>query len=378
MLLCKLKEIIVQRNDVMKRFLSVLLAVVMIFTAIPLSSSAISDNFVTTYTIGDGIVNIFYSIKNVFDTFIGILGGDKRVQYEDYTEYPCEVPGLEDGFIPQGLCFVENMGMFAISGYMPDDANGNKQFSRIYFVNPDTKERKMFIIDDFTGHAGGIACNGNDLWVSSGGSESSNGKIYHFTLDMFAGESGSSIKYDGYFSVPVKGSVLYCDGEKLWVTEFYNRDNPVNNDHYYGSNHAWSCGYDLPIQVDYSKKEELVPDVILSIPDKVQGMAITADGKVIFSTSYGRRNDSKLYVFESYTEWDSNTVNVFDEDVTIYVSKRKNNVIRFKMPTLMEGLDYYNGKLFIVFESGAQTYSDAKEINKDIWEMDIASVIDKE
>ena len=258
------------------------------------------------------------------------------------------------------------------------DADGNEQFSRIYFVNPETNENKMYIIDGFTGHAGGIACDGNDLWISSGGSASSNGKIYHFTLDMFAGESGSSVNYDGYFSVPVKGSVLYCDGDKLWVTEFYNDDkdsNKVNEDHHYSSNHAWSCGYDLPIQVDYSAKEKLVPNVVLSIPDKVQGMAITDDGEVVFSTSYGRRNNSKMYVFENYTEWNTNTVNVFDNDVTLYVAKKKNRVISFKMPTLMEGIDYYNGSLYIIFESGAKAYADAKEINKDIWEMDIDAII---
>ena len=359
----------------MKKFLSVLLAVVLIFTAIPLSASATNDKFITTYSITDGFVNLFYMVKNAFDTFLSFLDGDKRIDYESYTEYPCEIPGLDDGFIPQGVCFVENMEMFAISGYMPDDADGNAQFSRIYFVNPETDESKMFIIDGFTGHAGGIACNGNDLWISSGGSETTNGKIYHFTIDMFAADSGSAVEYDGYFSVPVKGSVLYCDGNKLWVTEFYNSDNKVNDSHHYGSNHAWSCGYDLPVKVDYSAKEKVAPDVILSVPDKVQGMAITADGEVVFSTSYGRRNDSKMYIYEKYTEWDTNTVNVFDNDVTLYVSKKKNRVLSFKMPTLMEGLDYHNGKLYIIFESGAQTYADAKEVNKDIWEMDIDSLI---
>ena len=41
----------------------------------------------------------------------------------------------------------------------------------------------------------------------------------------------------------------------------------------------------------------------------------------------------------------------------------------------MEGLDYHDGKLYVIFESGAKTYSDAKEINKDIWKMDIDSII---
>ena len=362
----------------MKKVLSILLAVIMILGVLPLSAFASTNNLVTTQTFGGGITNIFYAVKNVIDNIFGILGGDKRVNFENYTEMPFEVPGLEDGFIPQGICYVEELGMFAISGYMPNDEAGNKQNSRIYLVNPDTNKSKMFIIDKFTGHAGGIASNGKDIWVSSGGSSTTNGKIYHFTTDMFSGESGSSVKYDGYFSVPVKGSVLYCDDNKLWVCEFYNNDkdsNKVNKEHHYGSNHAWACGYDLPLDVDYSAKETKVPDVVLSIPDKVQGMSITADGEVIFSTSYGRRNNSKMHIFDPYTEWDTKTVNVFDTNVTLYVAKKKNRVIRFKMPTLMEGIDYHDGKLYIIYESGAKTYSDAKEINKDVWEMDIDSII---
>lgn len=353
----------------MKKFISIILVLAMTYSIFTVPASALN--------VGDSITNIFYYIKNTFDDILGFLGGDKRVDVENYTEYPCEVPGLDDGFIPQGICFVESMGMFAISGYMPDDNNGSKQFSRIYFVNPETNNSKMFIIDDFTGHAGGIASNGSDIWVSSGGSSSTDGKVYHFTTDMFADESGT-VKYDGYFSVPVKGSVLYCDGERLWVAEFYNNDkdtNKVNKTHHYGQNHAWSCGYDLPLSVDYSAKEKPVPSVILSIPDKVQGMSITADGEVIFSTSYGRRNNSKMQVYEPFTEWDSSTVNIFDADVTLYVAKKKNRIIRFKMPTLMEGIDYHDGKLYVIFESGAKTYSDAKEINKDIWKMDIDSII---
>ena len=363
----------------MKKFLSVLLCLVMMFSIIPLSASASETKTITTMSLTDGITDIFYAVKNVFDSILGFLGGDKRVDVENYTEMPFDAPGLDDDFIPQGICYVEDLEMFAISGYMPDDADGNERYSRIYLVNPDTNESKMFIINKFTGHAGGIASNGKDIWVSSGGSASSNGKIYHFTTDMFKAESGSTVKYDGYFSVPVKGSVLYCDGEKLWVSEFYNNDkdsNKVNKEHHKGSNHAWSCGYSLPLDVDYSAKETKTPDVILSIPDKVQGMSVTADGEVIFSTSYGRRNDSRMYVFEPYEEWDNDTVSVFDTDVPLYIARKKNRITRFKMPTLMEGLDYHDGKLYIIFESGAKTYSDAKEINKKVWEMNIDSIID--
>ena len=180
----------------MKKILSVLLAMTMVLSIIPLSASASDVNDVTPMTISGGITDIFYTVKNIFDSVLGFLGGDKRVDVEKFTEMPFEVPGLEDDFIPQGICYVEELGMFAISGYMPDDENGNERYSRIYVVNPDTNESKMFIINKFTGHAGGIASNGKDIWVSSGGSTTSNGKIYHFTTDMFMGESGSTVKYD--------------------------------------------------------------------------------------------------------------------------------------------------------------------------------------
>ncbi len=363
----------------MKRFISIVLSIMMILSVLPFSSSANSAELVTTQTISDTVTNILYLFKNVIDGVLGLLGGDKNINENKYSEMAFEVPGLDDDFIPQGLCYVEKLGMFAISGYLPKDKDGNKRNSRIYLINPDTKESKMFEIDGYSGHAGGIASSGNDIWLSTGGSQTTNGKIYHFTTDMFEGNSGK-VKQDGYFSVATKGSVLYCDDNKLWVCEFYNDDkddNLVNETHHYGKNHAWAVGYDLPLNVDYSAKEKLVPDVVLSIPDKVQGMSITADGEMIFSTSYGRRNNSRLQIFENYTKWDTDTVDVFGSDVPLYVSTHKTRIMRFTMPTLMEGIDYENGKLYIVFESGAKTYADAKEINKDVWEMDIDSILDK-
>ncbi len=355
----------------MKKIISIILSVVMLLSVFTVTVSA------QTYTIGDTVMDIYYFVKNTYDRIFGIIGGDKLINIDNYADMLYEVPGLDDDFIPQGICYVEELEMFAVSGYMPKDKDGNKRNSRIYLTNPKTNESKMFEIDGFTGHAGGIASNGTDIWISSGGSKSTNGKIYHFTTEMFNNDGGT-VAYDGYFSVATKGSVLYCDGEKLWVCEFYNNDkddNLVNENHHYGKNHAWGLGYDLPINVDYSAKEKLVPNVVLSIPDKVQGMSITDDGEMIFSTSYGRRNNSRLYVFENYTQWKCDTVKVFDNDVTLYSPKRSNKITRFMMPTLMEGIDYHDGYLYIVYESGATTYADAREINKDVWKFDIDSII---
>jgi hypothetical protein len=66
-------------------------------------------------------------------------------EVEDYTNELFEIPGLDSEFIPQGVCFVESLNSFAISGYMPKDKNGNERLSRIYLVEADTNEIKMFV-----------------------------------------------------------------------------------------------------------------------------------------------------------------------------------------------------------------------------------------
>lgn len=299
---------------------------------------------------------------------------------EAYTNALFEIPGLDDEFIPQGVCFAESINSFVISGYMPEDKDGNKRLSRIYLVDTITYEVKMFELESYSGHAGGIAGNGDDIWISSGGSQSSNGSVYHLSASYLnAKASGSVVAFDGSFKVATKGSFLYCDGKTLWVGEFYNNDkdsNKVSETHHFGQNHSLACGYNLPLDVDYSANSQFAPDVVLSIPDKAQGMATTDDGKVIFSSSYGRRNNSTLYVFEPFESWEQSIVTIFDkENIPLYISSKDNNVCKIKMPTLMEGLDFYNDRLYVIFESGAVEYSDAKRVIKNLWEIDINSII---
>lgn len=363
----------------MKRFICVVLSITMLLCTLGYQASAcefesVQPKSVELMSICDFFRMIYGKLFELFNP------GFIYVEVDEYTDELFEIPGLDSEFIPQGVCFVESLNSFAISGYMPKDKDGNERNSRIYLVDADTNEAKMFEIDSFTGHAGGIASNGDDIWVSSGGSQSSNGTVYHLSANYLASkESGSVVTFDGKFKVETKGSFLYCDSNTLWVGEFYNDDkdsNKVNESHYYGKNHSLACGYNLPLNVDYSANEKLAPDIVLSIPDKVQGMATTPDGKVIFSSSYGRRNDSTLYVFEPFKNWESTTITIFGkENIPLYVSSKDSTVCKIKMPTLMEGIDYHNDKLYIIFESGAIEYSNAKKIIKNLWETDINSII---
>ncbi|HZK39458.1 MAG TPA: hypothetical protein VFD23_04835, partial [Clostridia bacterium] len=276
----------------------------------------------------------------------------------EYVTPSFNLAGLEDDFVPQGVCYVDELEAFAVSGYVDGD------ISRIYLVDPQTNTSKRINLLGYKGHAGGIASRGKDIWVSS------SYQVYHLSTDAIKDAPDTiTIPFDGSFKSEVKGSFLCCSDDMLWVGEFYNKDYDVKESHACGKNRAWAAGYKISSNIHPNNGKPEQADVILSIPDEIQGMSITDEGYVLLSSSYGRTNDSKLYIYDAYENW------AMDEDKGVYFPRWRNNVGKLKMPTLMEGMDYHNDRLFIAFESGAQKYSDAKEIIEYAWEVDINTII---
>ena len=357
----------------------VFVAVSMLFS---FSASALdtADNTSDETAVFELIVDFFESLFAKIYEFL--KPGFTCIDVEAYTTELFEIPGLDEDFVPQGLCFIEELDCFAVSGYSSASGEGDEILSRIYLIEKDTKTVKKLLLlspdgSAFNYHAGGIASNENDLWVASGGSEKKGGFAYHITTDVLSdAKSGDKVQFDGRFQTEAKASYMYCDGGMLWIGEFYNKDNPVNSAHAYGKNKAICCGYKLPVTVDYTSNEKLVPDVVLSIPDQVQGMSITDNGEVVFSTSYGRRNNSVMHIFSDYKSWESDSAEIFNtQDIPLYIAENDSRITKITMPTLMEAYDYYNGNLYMIFESGAEKYSDARRVIKTVWETDISAVI---
>lgn len=332
-------------------------------------------------------IGLFEFIADFFESVFARLytlfkPGFTYIDVEDYTTELFEIPGLDEDFVPQGICFVEALNSFAVSGYSSAGGEGDEALSRIYLIDNETKQVKKLLLlkpdgTAFDYHAGGIASNGNDVWVASGGSDKNGGFAYHITAEVLSNaQSGDKVQFDGRFQTEAKASYMYCDGEMLWIGEFYNKDNPVNPEHSYGKNKAICCGYELPVDVDYTAEERIAPDVVLSIPDQVQGMSITDNGEVVFSTSYGRRNNSVMHIYSDYKSWKTDTAEVFrTKDIPLYIAENDSRITKITMPTLMEAFDYYGGNLYLIFESGAEKYSDARRVIKSVWETDINAVI---
>lgn len=344
----------------------------LILCAVLCLSLTFSSSAASTQGIADGFTSFFDSIVRFFSILAGDIsdffeGGYTRIDIDAFTSDGFDMPGLDSGFVPQGLCFNESLGVYFISGYT-DEGN-----SRIYTVDKSTGESKEIILKDFTAHAGGIASHGNSVWVASGGNAEKGGYLYHFDASVLMdAESGAEIAYDTRYQTFVKGSFLGCSEDMIWVGEFYTDAGgyAVNPAHSLGKNHAWTCGYKIA-----DDSLELI--AIMSVPDEVQGMAVLPDNSVMFSISYGRYNDSKLEIFPAYTELECTKIDIDGKEIPLYNCKKSDRVAKIEMPALMQGIEYTDGDICVIYESGAQKYSQAKQVIKNAQIIDYAALAEE-
>ena len=341
-----------------------------IICAVLCLSLAFSSSAASTQGIADSFTSFFDSVVRFFSILIGDIsdlfeGGYTKVDTDAFTSDGFEMPGLDSGFVPQGLCYNDSLGVYFISGYTD---NGN---SRIYAVDKATGETTEIILKDFTAHAGGIASHGNNVWIASGGNAEKGGYLYHFDAKALVNaDSGDEIAYDSKYQTIVKGSFLGCSEDMIWVGEFYTSggDYEVNPAHALGKNHAWACGYKIG-------EDSLELTAIMSVPDEVQGMTVLPDNSVVFSTSYGRYNDSALEIFPDYTKLDCTQVDIDGKEIPLYNCKKADRNAKIEMPALMQGIEYTGGEICVIYESGARKYSQAKQVIKTAQIIDFDALI---
>jgi hypothetical protein len=128
---------------------------------------------------------------------------------------------------------------------------------------------------------------------------------------------------------------------------------------------AWVVGYELDEATENEfETKSLVdgsyatPDRILSVTDRVQGMTyLPEQGKIALSQSYGRKNNSTLYFFDDPMKSDAHTtVTLNGVSIPVWFLDGKMSCEKVTMPPMSEGVANVNGKVYVLFESGAEKY----------------------
>ena len=310
------------------------------------------------------MIKFFKTFFKVIFTTVGIIvliaallfGGLSLGKFAIYNEYynmesnVCVNPGLNDGFVCQGVCVSEENGKVLVCGYMDDKSN-----SRVYVVDIETNEYYHVKLtrkggELYSGHAGGIATSGDTVYIANAS------KLFVFSLtSLLSAKNGDFVDIGAGVPVNNAASYVYCDEDYIYVGEFHHTKDDYDKEHTLDDGktivNAIVSRYTHDAIQNHSGNEDAIPDRIYAVRDRVQGICFTPDGKIVLSTSYGRFNSSNIYVYDESDVKDSG--NTLGGVAVFELGEHTNKILA---PAMSEDMDYYNGKVITLTEVAANKY----------------------
>lgn len=308
--------------------------------------------------------------QNITQT--NVILKSKLEKNDDYKKFlsvfsqDITVPGLFEGLIPQGICVDGENGNIIISGYYEK----GELPSMLCIVNADTKKLLKSVKiktesgEIYSGHAGGLASSDGYIYITSDGEA-----MVIKKSDLYAAANGESVKVASNFKLNTDGSFANVTNGVLWAGTFSENSKKVHSqskDVFTLSSgetfYAYCEGYILENGLPSVKKlnsesNGYIPDYYFAIPDEVQGMTVTNAGSFVFSSSYGRRNDSVIRVFDDITiSQKVGTVNIDGVEIELKAASSDILKTQYTAPPMSEGIDCFDGKVVLLFESGASKY----------------------
>ena len=286
------------------------------------------------------------------------------------------IPGLLDGFVPQGFTYLEDERVFLSCGYMSD----GDEPSRIYVIDEDGEEFYYTELTDsitsvpYTGHTGGIACFGEYVYIT--GSDG----IDVFDINSILDESIEVAQKLGTVDTSafeMDPAFCFVYEEQLYVGSFHDGEKYTDPEKHKiniegrDKNNATMLSFTLSASDRANYNVSPTPNAVYSIPNKVQGVCVipevrdnsgkvTESAKMVLSTSYGM-SASNLYVHD-IAKIEENTYNstiskeMIGVSVPLYVIDSQTQVNSLEAPPMAEEIVYYDGKVWIMNESASAKY----------------------
>lgn len=221
----------------------------------------------------------------------------------------------------QGICFTPDLLM--ITSY---SAN-KKDLGSLMLFDKETGAYLATLGMKKESHLGGIAFDGENVWICHSNSNTLERIPYEYILKIAQDAPGycidASALSDEYALENVPSCVTFYGG-RLWVathTRIFDSQ-------------MFSYRYD-------DEKDTLTALSSYRIPNKVQGVDFDENGAVYLSTSYGRNNSSYLKVYTSL----------------LALNRKPNNPsMKVEMPPCAEEVAVSGNNIYVLFESASEKY----------------------
>lgn len=226
---------------------------------------------------------------------------------------------------PQGLCISEEYIM--ITSY----STGNRdQPGCLHVFDRDTGEYLVTLSMKHGSHLGGIAFDGENLWICHSNYRTIERLDYALVKELAMHKPRRTVELaDDYeeYRVLNSPSCITFFGGRLWIATHTRFFKSVMKSYRYEDGKLTECGE-------------------FAIPDKVQGVVFDEKGHVYLSTSFGREKSSYIKVYESAYA------------LSRHPEKPAECV---EMPPCSEELAIAGEELLVLFESGAQKYMEGTD-----------------
>lgn len=233
-----------------------------------------------------------------------------------------------EGQCLQGLCFTTELIL------MTSYADESDHLGSLLVFDRETGEYLVTLGMKQDSHLGGIAYDGNNVWICHSNSNTLERISYDYILKIAQDAPGYCIDASALseeYHLKNKPSCITFYGGRIWVathTKFFNSQ---------------------MLSYSYNAKEDtLVSLSSYNIPSKVQGIAFDEHGAVYLSTSYGRNNSSYLKVYTSL----------------LGLTKKPNTpAMKVEMPPCSEEIAIEDGNVYVLFESASRKYFEGTDGN---------------
>lgn len=264
-----------------------------------------------------------------------------------------KIPGINHGFVPQDLFYLDDEKTWLFSGYM-----ANRKPSPLFQVGEDGEVRRHEVrLPDgslYRGHGAAVTAAGPYVFLTV-----RDGFVVLDRAALAEAADGDTLEATARRAIPLKPAFMNVQKGMLYIGEFQHQlFYPTPKSHWLRcpsgeTNPALVYAYAPHPHGPFDFGEH--PAAAYSIPGNVQGLCVTPDGNIALSLSWGF-GDAEVRIYDparahrggSYLVDGHRCPLCFLDDATL--------VQTLTVPPMAEGIDEVDGEIYLASESASNLY----------------------